>query len=144
MTKDPSRFARYDRAAFLATVPEKHRGLAETLCGHLEAAFPGDDITLFSGFPVVVRDMEWCAGFAVRANGVVAYCCSPATMALMGDALRPYLSGKSCIAVKPRRGEALDVVVALVARAFHEAAKHDGMISKADARKREARRRAEG
>ena len=142
--KPANKFAPYRRATFLATVDAKHRALAEKLCSMLEQAFEPSDIQIYSGFPIVVRDMEWIAGFALRASGPVAYCCSPATLAEMGAELKPYMSGKSCIAVKPRKGESIDDVLALVARAFQTASRHGGMISKTDARKREvARRKAE-
>lgn len=137
-----SKFSAYDRAAYLATVPAKQRALAEQLCDLLEASFPASDIQIYGGFPIVVRDMEWIAGFAMRAGGPVAYCCSPATLAAMGDELKPYMSGKSCIAVKARKGERIDDVLALVGRAFRTASRAGGMISKTDARKRERARRA--
>jgi hypothetical protein len=136
-----SKFSAYDRAAYLATVPVKQRALAEQLCDLLEASFSASDIQIYGGFPIVVRDMEWIAGFAMRAGGPVAYCCSPATLAELGAELKPYMSGKSCVAVKPRKGETIDVVLALVARAFTIASKHGGMISKTDAKKREAARK---
>jgi len=114
--------------------------MAKRLCELLESAFDGKDIQVYAGFPIVVRDMEWIAGFAMRASGPVAYCCSPATLAEMGAELKPYMSGKSCIAIKPRKGESIDAVLALVARAFKVASRHGGMISKADLKKREAGR----
>lgn len=138
--KPASKFAPYRRAEFLATVEAKHRPLAERLCRLLEGVFDAGDIRIYSGFPIVVRDMEWIAGFAMRASGPVAYCCSPGTLAAMGDELRPYMSGKSCIAVKPRRGESIETVLDLVGRAFEEASRHGGMISKSDARRREVLR----
>ena len=138
--KDASKFSPYRRSAFLDTVDAKHRPLAQTLCTLLESAFDPKDIQIYSGFPIVVRDMEWIAGFAMRANGPVAYCCSPATLAEMGADLKPYMSGKSCIAVKPRKGETIEVVLALVARAFQVASRNGGMISKTDRRKRDALR----
>lgn len=138
--KPAHKFAPYRRDAFLATVDDRHRATAERLCAMLEAAFDRKDIQIYAGFPIVVRDMEWIAGFAVRASGPVAYCCSPATLAEMGAELKPYMSGKSCLAVKPRKGESIDVVLALVARAFKVASRHGGMISKTDRKKRDALR----
>lgn len=138
--KPANKFAAYRRTAFLSTVDADQRALATRLCALLEAAFEAKDIRIYSGFPIVVRDMEWIAGFAMRAGGPVAYCCSPATLAEMGAELRPYMSGKSCIAVKPRRGESIEDVLALVGRAFKAASRHGGMISKADLKKREAMR----
>ncbi len=140
--KPASKFAPYTRKGFLATVAEPDRALATKLCVLLEAAFPVADISIYSGFPIVVRDMEWIAGFAMRSKGPIAYCCSPATMTAMGRELAPYLSGKSCVAVKPRKGETIEVVLALVARAFQEASRHGGMICKADLKKRERLRAA--
>ena len=139
--KPANKFAPYDRGRFLAGVAAGDRALAGRLCDLLEAAFEAKDIAIYAGFPIVVRDMEWIAGFAMRASGPVAYCCSPATLAEMGDELKPYMSGKSCIAVKPRKGESMDDVLALIGRAFKTASRHGGMISKTDARKREAARR---
>ena len=142
--KEASKFSSYQRSRFLATVAEADRALANRLCALLEAAFDVKDIAIYSGFPIVVRDMEWIAGFAMRKSRPIAYCCSPATLAAMGAELKPYMSGKSCIAVKPRKGESIDDVLALVGRAFQTASRHGGMISKTDARKREvARRKAE-
>jgi hypothetical protein len=139
--KPANKFAPYRRDAFLSTVDDKHRALATRLCALLERSFDPADIQIYAGFPIVVRDMEWIAGFAMRANGPVAYCCSPATLAEMGAELKPYMSGKSCIAVKPRKGETIDDVLALVARAFATASRHGGMISKTDARKRDTARK---
>ena len=138
--KPASKFSPYRRAEFLQSVAAKDRAMAERLCDLLEAAFAPADIQIYSGFPIVVRDMEWIAGFAMRASGPVAYCCSAGTLAEMGAELTPYMSGKSCVAVKPRKGESIEVVLALVARAFKAASRHGGMISKTDLRKREAAR----
>jgi hypothetical protein len=138
--KPASKFSPYRRAEFLQSVAAKDRAMAERLCDLLEAAFAPADIQIYSGFPIVVRDMEWIAGFAMRASGPVAYCCSAGTLAEMGTELTPYMSGKSCVAVKPRKGESVEVVLALVARAFKAASRHGGMISKTDLRKREAAR----
>lgn len=140
--KPQDRFAPYARTAYLATVPPAHRAIAGRLCRLLEAAFARRDIRLYSGFPIVVRDMEWIAGFAIRKSGPVAYCCSPATLAAMGAELRPYLSGKSCVAVKPRKGEDIEVVLEIIGRAFRKASEHGGVISKTDARRRESTRSA--
>ena len=140
--KPADKFAPYDRSRFLAGVAAGDRALAERLCDLLEAAFEAKDIAIYAGFPIVVRDMEWIAGFAMRKSGPVAYCCSPATLAAMGDELKPYMSGKSCIAVKARKGERIDDVLELVGRAFLAASRTGGMISKTDARKRERARRA--
>jgi len=140
--KPTEKFAPYRKSAFLATVAADDRALANRLCALLEAAFDVKDIKIYAGFPIVVRDMEWIAGFAMRKYGPIAYCCSPATLAAMGDELKPYMSGKSCIAVKPRKGESIDDVLALVGRAFQQASKSGGIICKADRRKRD-RARAE-
>lgn len=140
--KQATKFSPYRRASFLATLAEADRALATRLCALLEAAFDLKDIAIYSGFPIVVRDMEWIAGFAMRKSGPIAYCCSPATLAAMGVELKPYMSGKSCIAVKPRKGESIDEVLALVGRAFQQASKSGGMICKSDLRKRD-RARAE-
>lgn len=138
--KPSEKFSPYRRSAFLSGVPADRRALAERLCDMLEAAFDAKDISVYAGFPIVVRDMEWIAGFAMRSAGPVAYCCSPATLAEMGAELKPYMSGKSCISVKPRRGESIDDVLALVARAFAAASRNGGMISKADRKKRDSTR----
>jgi hypothetical protein len=135
--KPAEKFTPYVRAAYLKSVSDADRALAARLCELLEAAFDVTDIAIYAGFPIVVRDMEWIAGFAMRKSGPVAYCCSPATLAELGTELKPYMSGKSCVAVKPRRGETIDDVLALIARAFKVASAHGGMISKTDAKKRE-------
>jgi len=135
--KPAEKFTPYVRAAYLKSVSDADRALAARLCELLEAAFDVNDIAIYAGFPIVVRDMEWIAGFAMRKSGPVAYCCSPATLAELGAELKPYMSGKSCVAVKPRRGETIDDVLALIARAFKVASAHGGMISKTDAKKRE-------
>lgn len=135
--KPAQNFTPYKRATFLKSVSDADRALATRLCELLEAAFDVKDIVIYAGFPIVVRDMEWIAGFAMRKSGPVAYCCSPATLAELGAELKPYMSGKSCVAVKPRRGETIDDVLALVARAFKVASVHGGVISKTDAKKRE-------
>lgn len=140
--KPAQNFTPYTRATFLKSVSDADRALATRLCELLEAAFDVKDIAIYAGFPIVVRDMEWIAGFAMRKSGPVAYCCSPATLAELGTELKPYMSGKSCVAVKPRRGETMDDVLALVARAFKLASAHGGMISKTDAKKREKLRAA--
>ena len=133
----------YSRKAFLAQVSDADRPLATRLCDLLEAAFPLTDIMLYGGgaMPIVVRDMEWIAGFAMRKAHPVAYCCSPAVREAMGAELEPYMSGKSCVAVKPRKGESLEVVLEIVGRAFREASRHGGVISKTDAKRRERMRR---
>lgn len=140
--KPAQNFTPYTRATYLKSVSDADRALATRLCELLEAAFDVKDIAIYAGFPIVVRDMEWIAGFAMRKSGPVAYCCSPATLAELGAELKPYMSGKSCVAVKPRRGETIDDVLALVARAFKVASAHGGMISKTDAKKREKLRAA--
>jgi hypothetical protein len=140
--KPSEKFSPYQRTTFLASVAPTDRAIAARLCDALEAAFDVQDIAIYSGFPIVVRDMEWIAGFAMRKSGPIAYCCSPATLAELGAELKPYMSGKSCVAVKPRRGETIDVVLALIARAFKVASAHGGMISKTDAKKREKLRAA--
>jgi hypothetical protein len=133
----------YSRKAFLAQVAAPDRALAERLCELLEAAFPIEDIMLYGGgaMPIVVRDMEWIAGFAMRKAHPMAYCCSPAAREAMGAELEPYMSGKSCVAVKPRKGESIEVVLELVGRAFAVASRHGGIISKTDAQRRERMRR---
>jgi len=131
----------YDRRGYLATVKERDRAIATRLCTMFEKVFPAKERHLYSGMPVAIRDMEWLAGFAMRSSHPVAYCCAPRALAELREVLKPYLSGKSCIAVKPRRGETIDDVLAVVDRAFRAASKSHGVISKADLAKR-ARARA--
>lgn len=140
--KPKANFAPYVRKAWLQSLPASQRALASTLCDLLEAAFDPADIAIYSGFPIVVRNGEWTAGFAMRSKGPVAYCCSPKVLAAMGKELAPILSGKSCIAVRATKHIPLDQVLALVGRAFREASKHGGMISKADAKKRNREQQA--
>lgn len=139
--KPAEKFAAWDRKAFLATVPTAHVAIATKLCNLLEAYFEERDITLYSGFPIVIRDGEWTAGFAIRGKGPIVYCCSPKTLAVMGRELAPLMSGKSCIHLRPVQGITMEQALALVAKAFGLAAQHGGMISKADAQKREAARK---
>ena len=70
--KEASKFTPYARTAFLKTVAAADRPLAERLCALLEASFAVRDIAVYSGFPIVVRDGEWTAGFAMRKAGPVA------------------------------------------------------------------------
>lgn len=138
--KPAEKFAPYDRKAFLAEVPPAHLAIATKLCNLLEAYFETRDITIYSGFPIVIRDGEWTAGFAIRSKGPIVYCCSPRTLAVMGKQLAPLMSGKSCIHLRPVPGITMEQALALVAKAFGLAAKHGGMISKVDAKKRESAR----
>ena len=137
----PSRLARYDRKAYLATVPPQDRALAERLCRLLERTFPGKSaISLYGGFPVAMRDGEWLAGFAMRSRAPVVYLCAPAVHVELGAELKPFMSGKSCLELRPRGEVDLEALLALVARAYRVAARSPGLISKADARKRDAAR----
>ncbi len=135
--KAESKFSPYNRKAFLATVREKDQAVALQLCKLLEGAFTAKAISIYSGFPVVVRDMEWTAGFAMRAKGPIAYCCSPEVIKQMGKELAPFMSGKHCVHVAAKGKATVDDVLALVARAFTETTKHSGMICKADLKRRE-------
>ncbi len=135
--KAKSKFSPYDRTAFLKTVREKDQPAALRLCKLLEGAFSAKAISIYSGFPVVVRDMEWTAGFAMRVKGPIAYCCSPEVIKLMGKELAPFMCGKFCVHVAAKGSATIDDVLALVGRAFKETSKHAGMICKADLKKRE-------
>ena len=137
-----SRFQPYDRKKYLATVKTKDRPTAELLCDLLEEVYSPKEIQLYSGFPIVVRDSEWIAGFAMRAKCPMVYCCSPGTMKKMGKELAPLMSGKSCVEFRAKGGLSMDDVVALIRRAFREASKGPGSISKADMRKRDKARAA--
>lgn len=135
--KPAANFAPYVRKPWLQSLPADQRALATRLCDLLEAAFDPADIVLYSGFPMVVRNDEWTAGFAMRAKGPVAYCCSPKALAAMRAELAPLMSGKSCIAVRATKQLTLEQVLALVGRAFRAAEKCGGLISKADAKRRD-------
>ncbi len=139
---DQAKFSKYNRRAFLTTVCERDKAVALRLCKLLEAAFPVKDISIYSGFPVVVRDMEWIAGFAMRVRGPIAYCCSPEVLTLMGKELAPFMCGKHCFDVRAKKGKTIDEVLAMVGRAFIELSKHGGMICKGDVKKREKLRAA--
>lgn len=135
------RLAPYDRKAYLATVPVADRPLAERLCRLLEKVFPGRGaISLYGGFPVAIRDGEWLAGFAMRKRAPVVYLCAPAVHAELGDELKPFMSGKSCLEFRPRGGVGLDGLLKLVERGFRIAARSPGLIAKAERRKRDAAR----
>jgi hypothetical protein len=135
---DQSAFEPYRRRAYLATVAEKDRATARRLCDLLEQAFPKKAIALYRGFPVVVRDGEWLAGFAMRKRAPMLYCCSPHTLKKMGKELKPLMSGKSCFELRAKGGLSLEDGFELVGRVFREAAKGSGMISATDRRKRDA------
>lgn len=141
--KSESKFSPYNRKAFLATVREKDQAVALRLCKLLEGAFSAKEISIYSGFPVVVRDMEWTAGFAMRVKGPIAYCCSPEVIKKMKHEFAPFMSGKHCVHVAAKGSATVDDVLALVARAFIETSKHGGMICKADLKKREKLRALE-
>jgi len=137
---DASKFAPYSRKAYLATVAPKDRGAAERLCKLLEAAYPKKEISLYSGFPVVVRDGEWLAGFAMRAKCPMIYVCSPHTLSVMGKELKPLMAGKACLELRAKGGVSLEDAYALVERAFLVSREGPGMISETDRRRRERAR----
>lgn len=132
------RTAPWNRAAFLKTVSAEDREIASRLCDLLEGVFPRKDIVLYSGFPVVIRDMEWIAGFAMRKKCPMVYCCSPAVLEKMAAELAPFMAGKSCMELRarPRAGLTLDDAWAVAEKAIRLSSKHAGMISKADRKKR--------
>jgi hypothetical protein len=135
------RLAAYDRKSYLATVAVADRPLAERLCRMLEKVFPGKGaISMYGGFPVAMRDGEWLAGFAMRKRAPMIYLCSPAVHAELGDELKPFMGGKSCLELRPRGGVDLAALLKVVERAFRVAARSPGLISKADRRKRDAAR----
>ena len=138
---DPSKFRPYKRKAYLASVSAKDRPTAERLCKLLEEAYPPSEIVIYSGFPVVVRDGEWLAGFAMRAKCPMIYCCSPHTLQKMGKELKPLMAGKSCLELRAKGGVSLEQAYELVRRAFIESTKGPGSISETDRRRRDAARR---
>ena len=136
-----SRSAAYDRKSYLATVPAADRPLAERLCRLLERVFPGKGvISLYGGFPVAIRDGEWLAGFAMRKRAPIVYLCAPAVQVELGAELKPFMSGKSCLELRPRGGVDLAGLLTLVERGFRIAARSPGLIAKAERRKRDAAR----
>lgn len=135
--KPASNYSKYTRTSYLSTVPAEHRAIALQLCRLLEATFSRKDILLYSGFPIVMRDMEWTAGLSVRKSGPIAYCCSPGALKEMSRELKPFMVGKHCIGVKAKGGASVEDVLKLVAKAYRLASHHGGMICKADARARE-------
>ena len=141
--KPALKFSTYSRAAFLKTVPPSDLATAVKLCALLEAAFSVQQISIYAGFPVVVRDMEWVAGFAMRVRGPIAYCCSKEVLATMGNELAPFMCGKVCVAVKAKNGVTLDAVLAIIGRAFVVTSKHGGVICKAAVKKRDKLRALE-
>lgn len=141
---DASFFAPYTRSRYLKTVAVKDRAIAERLCALLEGAFGVKDIQLYRGFPVVVRDMEWIGGFAMRVQAPMVYCCSREVFEEMGAELQPLMSGKYCLALRAKGSMTLDDAFALVKRAYKIMSQHGGMICKADQKKREKLRAAEG
>lgn len=133
---DASAFQPYRRKDYLATVPAQRRAVAGRLCELLEDAYPVSMIQLYRGFPIVVRDGEWMAGFAMRAKGPTIYCCSPHVMAVMGEELAPLLVGKACLELRPKGGLTLEDALELVGRAFRTSRQGAGSISETDKRKR--------
>src|SRR4029434_8659126 len=109
-----SAFAPYRRKAYLAGVPADRRATAERLCELLEDAYPVSMIQLYRGFPIVVRDGDWMAGFAMRAKCPTIYCCSPHVMEVMGEELRPLLVGKACLELRAKGGLSLEQALELV------------------------------
>lgn len=135
------RLAPYDRKAYLATVPVADRPLAERLCRTLERIFARrGTISLYGGFPVAMRDGEWLAGFAMRKRAPIVYLCAPAIHAELGDELKPFMSGKSCLRLSPRGEISLGGLLKLVERGFRIAARSPGLIAKAERRKRDGAR----
>jgi hypothetical protein len=139
---DPARFRPYDRRAYLGTVAAKDRPTAERLCALLEQVFPAKDIVLYTGFPIVVRDGEWLAGFAMRKKCPMIYCCSPRTLEAMGRELAPLMTGRACLELRAKGGLTIEDAFDLVGRAFAMAATGPGMISEADRRRRDVVKRA--
>lgn len=139
---DPSAFILYRRKDYLATVPSGQRATAERLCRLLEQAYPVSQIRLYRGFPIVVRDGEWMAGFAMRARSPMVYCCAPHVLDAMGAELRPLMWGKSCLELRAKGGLTLEQAFELVGRAFRLSREGAGRISEGDRRKRERSRAA--
>jgi hypothetical protein len=138
---DESAFEPYRRKDYLASLPADRRATAERLCALLEDAYPVSSIQLYRGFPIVVRDGEWMAGFAMRAKCPMIYCCSPHVLAEMGAELQPLMAGKSCMELRAKGGLTLEDAFELVGRAFQASRRGPGQISETDKRER-ARARA--
>lgn len=139
---DASAFGPYRRHAYLATVPVAQRGTAERLCKLLEQAYPVSAIQIYRGFPIVVRDGEWLAGFAMRARSPMVYCCAPRVLDVMGAELKPLMSGKSCLELRAKGGLTLEQAFELVGRAFRLSREGAGRISQAERKERERKRAA--
>lgn len=133
---DESAFGPYKRKDYLASVPAARRATAERLCKLLEDAYPVAQIRLYRGFPIVVRDGEWMAGFAMRAKCPTIYCCSPHTLAVLGEELKPLMVGKSCLELRAKGGVTLEQAFELIGRAFRVSREGAGQISETDRRKR--------
>lgn len=140
---DASAFSPYRRKDYLAGVPAARRATAERLCQLLEAAYPVSQIQLYRGFPIVVRDGEWLAGFAMRAKHPMVYCCAPHVLEEMGAELQPLMSGKSCLELRAKGGLSLEQAFELVGRAFRLSREGAGSISETERRKRARKRAAE-
>jgi len=134
---EPSFFSAYNRKKYIATVDLKDRPIATRLCVLLEDAFDVKVIQLYRGFPVVVRDMEWSAGFAMRAKCPMVYCHSPVILKQMGAKLKPLMAGQSCIELRAKGGVTLEAAFELVGRMFRLAATQPGMMCQGDYAKRE-------
>ena len=134
---EPSFFSAYNRKKYIATVDLKDRPIATRLCMLLEDAFDVKVIQLYRGFPVVVRDMEWSAGFAMRAKCPMVYCHSPVILKQMGAELKPLMAGQSCIELRAKGGVTLEAAFEIVGRMFRLAATQPGMMCQGDYAKRE-------
>lgn len=139
---DAGFFEPYRRKDYLATVPARDRATAARLCDLLERAFPVSMIQLYRGFPIVVRDGEWMAGFAMRAKCPMVYCCSAHVLEVMGDELQPLMAGRSCLELRAKRGVTLEQAFELVGRAFRVSRQGAGSISETDRRLRDKARAA--
>lgn len=133
---DDSAFGPYRRKDYLASVPAGQRALAERLCELLEDAYPVSLIRIYRGFPIVVRDGEWMAGFAMRAKCPMVYCCSQQVLDSMGDELKPLMAGKSCLELREKGRLSLEQALELVGRAFRASRAGTGSISAAERAKR--------
>lgn len=134
---DENAFGPYKRKDYLATLPAAQRATAERLCTLLEDAYPVSLIRLYRGFPIVVRDGEWMAGFAMRAKGPMIYCCSSHVLDVMGDELEPLKSGVSCLELRAKGDLSLEQAFERIGRAFRVSREAAGQISETDRRKRE-------
>ena len=100
--------------AYLAALPERPRAVLEALRGTIRAAAPGATETIAYDMPALRIGDRFLVSYAAYRQHCSLYPASGAVRDALGDALKPYLSGKATI--RFRLGEPLpaDLVTKIV------------------------------